>query len=638
MQERKSFPGRLLSELERRHVLHVAAVYLVAAWLVVQVVSVVEGPLRLPGIVLQLVILLAMLGLPVAVAIAWAFELTPEGVKRSEEAEADGGDPAFTRASRLAVVGLTAIVMTGMGWGAWVMWLSGAPPVASNATDTSARLDPDHVAVLYLRDISPDHNLAYLADGLTETLIHRLGRVTGLTVVPTNGVKPFRDASLPFDSIGRLLHAGTVVDGSVQGAGDRVRIAVNLVDATTGNQIDTKQLDEPLGDPLALQDTVSSEVARFLRKRLGTVVELQRAKESAHDPRAWKLYQVALGLRDDGDSLRVVHDTSGATGLYERADSLFRAAAKLDPSWTQPTLQSGWTHLSMARVRAITTSQADTGFLRQGLEDAARILSEDPDNARALSLRGNLEWWLSQSASVRSVDKSKAFDAAERDLRAATTRDPGLAKAWLMLAYILRGRGEFEEARVAARRMAEADPYLSYDVYDAYLRAQLAIEFHQLGRADSLLAQAEKLFPREATFPYYRLLLVASEPADSTSVKRAWALLDRVESRLPSGGPDQESRMWVAITLARAGLVDSARAVASRAEAIQPGNPARVERNEAYLSLVLGRRDEALRHLKRYLELAPDQRAYNAHDWWWTPLHGDPRFEELVDTTRSAVR
>ena len=122
--------------------------------------------------------------------VAWAFEITPEGVRRTEETGDEEGNRAVGRTSRIALVGITAVLVAGMAWGAWDYWLR-VPPDAP-AAEAAAPLDPNHVAVLYLKDFSRDHDLGYLADGLTETLIHRLGGVEGLTVVPTNGVKPFR--------------------------------------------------------------------------------------------------------------------------------------------------------------------------------------------------------------------------------------------------------------------------------------------------------------------------------------------------------------------------------------------------------------------------------------------------------------
>jgi len=630
-----SFLSRLASELRSRRVLHVAGVYLLVMWVVIQVAVATFPALRLPHWSVTLVICLTVLGLPIALVIAWAFEVTPEGVRRTEVGTSRGADPQLSRAAHLVLTAVGIILVGLVGWGSWALYLRGTTVTPPAAADARPDLDPSRVAVLYMDDYSRDHSLGYLASGLTETLIHELGGVEGLSVVPTNGVRPYRNADVPLDSIGRALKAGSLVDGSVQQAGNRVRVSVQLVDVATGEQVDSKQLEQPLTDPFALQDSVSNEVARFLRQRLGRTVELRKAREGADDPRAWRLYQIALDLRSDADSLRWARDTAGAMATFRRADSLLDVAAELDPGWTRPTLESGWTHLTMARVGAGVLSRTDTARLREGLEDARRILDEHPDDPEALELRGNLGWFLSQAIDPPASDS--LLDAAERDLRAATTRDPGRARAWAILAYILDNEGKFEEARVAARRMAEADPFLANDVTYLYVSASLALEFHEMQRADSLARRGENLYPRQFAYPVFRLLVLASRPTAPGAVDTAWALLHRAESLGPPDWRYQEGRYLVAAALTRAGLTDSARAVARRAREIDPA-ASTVPKQEAYLALLSGDRDRAIDSLGRYLRMVPSNRAYVSRDWWWEPLHGDPRFEEMVDTTRSTVR
>lgn len=636
MAEPKSFLSRLIYELRWRKVPRVAAAYLAVAVAAIGGATAAVSALYLPDWTASFVVLVAILGFPVAIVVSWVFDLTPEGVKRTEEPEAESR-LLLGQSARVTLLGVTVLITVGGGFAFWELNIAGR---AAGATEVPAAvpLDPNHVAVLYLRDDSPDHSLGWLATGLTDNLNQRLGSVEQLTVVPINGVKGFRGAATPsIDSIARLVNAGSVVQGSVQGSGDRVRVNVQLVDASTGDQLFSQYFGGSLGDPFALEDSLSAEVSRFLRKRLGTSIEIRHQKRSADDPQAWERFQRAVNARDDGDALRLARDTAGAMDQYEHADSLFDVAAKLDPKWAQPTLESGWTHLAMARVQAPTLGETDTTQLREGLRDSKRVLAGYSDSAAALALRGNLEWFFSQAKGVGSTEKSRALDAALSDVRAATTADPELARAWMILSYILLGQGHFQQAKVAAQHMADADPYLANDVATLFVQARLALDLHQMDKAESLFIRGEKLFPKQTAYPAWRLLILASRPARPGAADSAWALLNKVES-LMSRPPYPEGRFYVAITLARAGLVDSARAVAGRAEQIKSGNQARVQRMEAYLSLVLGDRTEALQHLRRYLELDPNSRAYNAHDWWWDPLHGDPRFEELVDTTRSAVR
>jgi TolB-like protein len=634
MSDSSSFLSRLTAELKRRKVPQVAVAYLAVAAAVIGTATAAVQVLYLPERAATVIVLLCILGFPIVVVLSWAFDLTPEGVRRTEEAEADT-QLVLGRPSRIALLGLTVLVTAFVGAAFWEFHLKGAAGAKRMAAAAApAPLDPSHVAVLYLDDISQKQDLGYLAEGLTQTLINELGNA-GINVVSMNGVKPFRHASLPIDSIGRILRAGSVVGGTVQGYGDSLRVSVQLVDATTGDQLGSVEVhgSSQSQNLFALQDSVSSEVARSLRQRLGKEVELINARQGAHDPQAWKVYQRAIGLRDDADSLRLVPDTAGAMERYDRADSLLGVAAQLDPKWILPTVERGWTALNRARVQSPVLTETDTTLLREGIGDANRILAKHPDEPTALELRGNLEWFLSKATSSARTSED-ALKMAEADLRMATTTEPGLSRAWAVLAYIVKDQGKFEEAKLDARRMAEADPYLSNNDIYAFLWASVALELGEIEKADSLLARAEEQYPRVPAYLGDRLLIVASRPTSPGAVDRAWALLHRIEDLL--GRPYQSGRFYVAATLARAGLADSAEGVARRARKMDP-NRALALKNEAYVALQLGDRDRTLQLLGQYLQRVPLDRAYTARDWWWDSLHGDPRFQALVDTAAAAA-
>lgn len=621
----------LLSELRRRRVPQVAVAYLIAAWVVIQVVATITDPLQLPPSSQTLVIVLAVLGLPVTLVVAWAFEITPEGVRRTRDREGVEGDvPPVRRSTQFMGVLIGSVLVLALGWGAWWLWIRTASTDTARASEVTT-LDRNRVAVLYFDDYSPNHELGYLSGGLTETLIHELSAVNGLSVVPANGVKPYRNGSLSDDSIGRALRAGSVVGGSVQLSGDSLRVIVRLVDAATASEVSDTVIDVPNGDLFALQDSVSSQVARFLRRDLGEEIRLHRAKEGADDPEAWRLYETALALRDDADSLRISRDTTGAKGLYGRVDSLLSVVHDKDPAWTLPAVERGWTLLSMARTGATTVAQTDTTLLRRGVRQADRVLAEHHEDPAALELRGYLEWFLSQATAP--TESEATLDSAQHDLDEATTRDPSRARAWLGLAYILRGRGRFDAMRVATQRAAEADPYLFNTADYSFLAASILLELGRLDEADKAYASAEQLYPHIPAYPQGRLIILASRPASPGSVDRAWAYLRKVEQLGPKKW--QYGRMLVAAALARAGLPDSARAVARKARAMDPDYPWAVY-GQAYVYLQLGDRDRALQLLSRYLELSPERRSYTAKDWWWKPLHSDPRFQALIDTTRAS--
>lgn len=182
--------GRLLSELRRRRVVHAAAVYAAAAFVVVQAVDIAFPALKLPDWTVTFVVAAALAGFPLALALAWAYDITPAGVRRTADAAVI--EPATTE------------------------------PV----------LDRRRIAVLPFANISPDPADEYFADGMTEELISVLSRLRGLEVIARTSVMAYKAQPKPVAVVGRELRAGTLLEGSVRKAGDRVRITVQLIDAT----------------------------------------------------------------------------------------------------------------------------------------------------------------------------------------------------------------------------------------------------------------------------------------------------------------------------------------------------------------------------------------------------------------------
>ncbi|HET6778370.1 MAG TPA: serine/threonine-protein kinase, partial [Gemmatimonadales bacterium] len=182
-----------------------------------------------------------------------------------------------------------AAVLLVSGLVVWGVWLR--PGADSGSKDG---FSPNHIAVMYLENRGAQDSLGYLADGLTEALIHELSQVPTLQVISRNGVAPYKKASVTPDSVARALKVGTLVTGDVAQSGDRLRVTVSLVNAGTGAEIGNKILERPRQEIFALQDDMAKEVAIFLRQRLGKEVELRRSRERTANTVAWELAQKAL--------------------------------------------------------------------------------------------------------------------------------------------------------------------------------------------------------------------------------------------------------------------------------------------------------------------------------------------------------
>lgn len=484
------------------------------------------------------------------------------------------------------------------------------------------RYDPHRVAVLYFDDHSRGGELAYLANGLTESLIHQLSQVEALDVVSRNGVKPYRDGPVPFDSLVADLRVGTVVEGSVQRSGHDVRVTVQLVDAATESHLDSRTIVHPLGDVFALEDALADSVSDFLRRRLGKQVKLRRIRQETRSPTAWRLVMEAEEARDAATPLLrsgASQDAASALKALARADSLLAAAERADPAWVRPTVLRGWVAHRAAPLAPAPGAREDAA-----LAFARQALARAPGDARALELRGALVFARALS-SADGAEQAARLDRAEADLRAAVAAEPGLASAWGILSPLLRYRGRALEADAAARRALAEDAYLE----DADVLLDLlffsALQVGDYARADSVCRQAASRYPDDWKFAQCPLLLLradTSRPPDAARAVRLVARLDRLD---PPARAQSEGRAYAplfrravaAAVLARAGAADSARAMLARArrEAERDADLATsLAYDAAYVHRELGEPDSARALLEWAFTRRPQMRDFASRD------------------------
>ncbi|HUP19639.1 MAG TPA: adenylate/guanylate cyclase domain-containing protein, partial [Gemmatimonadota bacterium] len=323
-----------VGELKRRHVFRVAAIYTVVAWLVVQVANATFGPLGVPAWVLTLVVVVALVGAPVMVALAWAFDWTAGGIRRTHP----GALPP-SRAQRLgrqlvATVAVLAAVPVG-----WVVFHAGTDrgmPAGGAADAAAVVLDPARLAVLYFDDLSENGELGHLAEGITEALIDELDRIDVLEIVSRHGVREFREGGVPPDSIAARLGAGMLIDGSVGRREGSLQIQVRLVDAADLTQIASFTEERPEEEVFSLVNDVAADVSAVLRQRLGREIRFRARSRSAGSVEAWEIFQRADRLREQ--ALKASGDPRVAASLRHQADTLLARAQWLDPEWAEPPL------------------------------------------------------------------------------------------------------------------------------------------------------------------------------------------------------------------------------------------------------------------------------------------------------------
>ena len=517
------------------------------------------------------------------------------------------------------------LVAGGAGWFAF----GRTPPAAARGPD------PSSIAVLYFDDRSADGDLAFLASGITEALISELSQIKTLKVISRNGVAPYRGAAVTPDSIGRALGIGSLVEGTVAEADGELLVTVSMVNPATGEEVGNTRIRRPRQEIFDLQDSVVTEVAIFLRKALGQEVQLRGAQAGTRNAAAWELFQQAHQTADGVDALVAAGDASAATRELLRADSTLAAAERADARWSRPPTERGWLIYRRWRLPGESGGDPQT-LLDEGMAHAERALALNAQSADALELRGTLRYfaWLLNMAPAG--DSAAALLAsAEADLRAAVTASPVQAQAWSSLSHLLLARSETAEAKLAAQRAYEADPYLQSADLVLWRLFYAALELEDARESERWCKVGGERFPADPRFVECRLWLYAL-PGAKPDVESAW----RLQEEYASTGPPEErevrvrtGRMLTAMALARAGLADSARAVVRGTETGADIDPSRdLALMAAFVHAMLDDRDATLQQLGIYLAVNPQQRAGMATDqsWWFRSLRTDPRFRQLI--------
>jgi serine/threonine-protein kinase len=536
----------------------------------------------------------------------------------------------------LPKVGLAIAAAAVAIFGGW-MTLNARRATRTLATPVDSLMDPRHVAVLYFDQLSPTRDLSYVADGLTEALIDELAPVQSLRVISRNGVAPFRHQEIARDSIARALKVGTLIAGSVEPAGNRLRVTVRLIDGASGVDIERKSFELPDGDLLGARQQLAQQADGFLRRRLGEEIRVREQKAGTENVAAWTLVQQAERARKDADSLAA--DPGAVTSALGRADSLLSLAQSADPAWVEPAILRGFVAYRMSRVNGNDDIAANPAIER-GLTHAARALQLEPNNARAHELRGTLRYWRWLLHLVSDPEQARALlRDAEEDLRTAVRLDPSLASVWSALSHLDYQKSDVVQAKIDAQRAYEADAY--YASADQVLW-RLFSSSYDLGQSVDAVHWCEegnRRFPANPRFTECQLWLMASK-AREPDPARAWTLLDqwgKLGSPVTWPFDKLRGQIIVAAVLARAGQADSARTVLVHSRGNREIDPAHdLLYNEAFVRTLLGDRDEAIRLLRNFIAARPERRSDLAteYEWWFRDLHADPRFQELIQVKR----
>ena len=418
------------AELKRRNVYKVAVAYIVGGWALSEGISQVFPVFDVPNGIIRLIVILIIAGLPIALVLAWMFEITPEGIKRTATADAMPTSARPKKYVWLYVVVIGAVVSIGLFFlGRYSaqrpLGESGRPSPAS-----AGSLPEKSIAVLPFENLSDDKSTAYFSDGITEEILNALAQIPNLKVAARRSAFQFKGNDLDLRKIGQLLGVAHILEGSLQKAGDQVRINVQLVDVQNGLQTWSEKYDRKLDNVFAVEDEIAKAIATKLRVQLTGGAGQPLVVDSTNNPQAHELYLRGLSLL-----------AARGPGLLEARDS-FQQAVKLDGKYAQ-----AWGALALTEL-LLPSYQLDSfeAALPRGESAAQRALSLDPNTASAHVAVG-----LANSIRFRWPEADQAF-------RRALVLAPEDAEAINQYAQFLSAVGQLEPSLREIERAQQLDP------------------------------------------------------------------------------------------------------------------------------------------------------------------------------------
>ncbi len=440
----------LFSELKRRNVFRVAIAYIVVGWVVLQVAEITAPLMQLPAWTVPMALFLGILGFPFAIIFAWAFELTPEGLRRTDDVHPGESITAATGATlNRAIIGLLALAVAILL--ADKLLLSPTAPVEETETAVEIAEGPKSIAVLPFVNMSPDPEQEYFSDGISEELLNGLSRIDGLRVAARTSSFSFKGQNPDIRDVGSKLNVGTVLEGSVRKSGNRLRITAQLIEVEDGYHLWSETYDRELTDIFAIQDEISSAIIDALKVHLTD--ENEPVTYARVDLNAYNLFlQAQHNLRER------------TTQSLQLADTQFRQALEIDPNYAE-----AWAGLSLATYLlsefyygSVNPEQS----LREARVQLQRAFAIEPDLPRAHAVKALID--LDEGnpfSSLRSIDRAITANPSE-----------GMLHAWRGI--LLQELGRFNESQPAFDRAFEIDPLhpatRSNAVYQAFITGKIA--------------------------------------------------------------------------------------------------------------------------------------------------------------------
>jgi len=576
----KSFFG----ELKRRNVYKVAVAYAIVGWLLVQVATQVFPFLEIPNWVVRLVIVVVVIGFPIALVIAWAFEITPQGIERTEVADTMPSAAGQKKHTWIYVAIVGAVLSIGL----FFLGRYGF----RNASSSSSELPPKSIAVLPFDNLSRDPDNAYFCEGVQDEILTRLAKVADLKVISRTSTQHFKSTPDNLPEIAKQLGVTNILEGSVQKAGDQVRVNVQLINAMTDAHLWADTYDRKLTDIFAVESDIAKSIAETLQAKLSGREAATLGARPTENSAAHELYLKG----------RFFWNKRAATDL-EKALTYFQQAAKEDPNYAL-----AWSGTADVYVLLPLFGGSNPAEAYPKAKEAAN---------KAITLDSNLAEPHSALGLIASVFD---FDAplSMREFEKAIALNPNYATAHHWLGNgLLESIGDFDRSIAEMKRALELDP-LSIPI-----NGDLGVAYYFAARYPEGIAQLRKALDLDPNSYYlhYNLgevLEVSGDLPGAISEYEKSTVLDTDPYALALLGHAQ----------ALAGNRDAALKILQQL-AVSPRYVPDYSVGLVYLGF--GEKKQAMDWFeKSFAKRQPDLNTIR-FDPLLKSLHGDPRFEQLAE-------
>ena len=407
-------------ELKRRKVYRVAIAYIVASWALAQGLAQVLPVFDISNSVIRVVIALLLIGFPLALVLAWVFDITPAGIRRTPSAAVSQTAPISHRRRNVFMLAAAGVIISA-AVGFFVL-----PRAVARKVDKS-------IAVLPFENFSDEKENAYFADGIQDDILTNLSKIGDLKVISRTSVMPYRGKTSNVREIGKALGVGAILEGSVRRAGNRVRVNVQLIDANTDEHIWANDYDRDLTDVFAIQTDLAQKIANELQAKLSPTEKALMEQKPTQNNEAYLAFVRAHDLwsssYEDTEKLKL-------------GEQMYQSAIDLDPQFA----------LAFARF-----SQLESWYVHSFEATPARRQKARDLAKRALELQPNLpEAHLAQGFVNYYVDND--FDAAAREFQIAQSGLPNESEVYLALGAIQRRQGKWQESNASFEKAVNLNP------------------------------------------------------------------------------------------------------------------------------------------------------------------------------------